>query len=296
MDLIKQYIVQSISAASNNLRLSTEKIEAVALLREEIARSENLSEDLRGMKKITELSTLAIRLNEIYNFLTQGQVDLFKLSEKFKEHSQFLIKDLSHMLDMVNPATLRKALDKLHGKVEIEINPSAKPKEELNGISIDLSKRNPDEIAFIKPETETIKEKLILDEEKDDQDVLIQNYESEILKPIKPLDSMLKQLVNNVINADELIEFSKIMKTNGELSAKIGFEIIANMHNIIAKALLLIRVRELMPGREVIEAMRACMIVIVAVVKGKEVDITNYLNKAEELGRKIQSIKIKDMI
>ena len=34
MDLIKQYINQSISTASNNLRLSTEKIEVVALLRE----------------------------------------------------------------------------------------------------------------------------------------------------------------------------------------------------------------------------------------------------------------------
>jgi hypothetical protein len=50
-----------------------------------------------------------------------------------------------------------------------------------------------------------------------------------------------------------------------------------------------------MPGREVIEALRACLIVIVAVVKGKEVDITNYLNKAEEFGKKIQSIKIKDL-
>ena len=297
MDLIKQYIVQSISAASNNLRLSTEKIEVVALLREEITRSENLENDIRGMKKITELSTLAIRLNEIYNFLTQGQVDLFKLSEKFKEHSQYLIKDLSHMLDIVNPITLKQALNKLHGKPEGETIPQAKEnQEESRGISVDLSKRNTEEITFVKPETETIKEKLILEEEKDEQDVFIQNYESEILKPIKALDLMLKQLLNNEINPDELINFSKIMKTNGELSAKIGFEIIANMHNIIAKSLLLIRIRELMPGREVIEAMRACLIVIVAVVKGKEVDITNYLNKAEEFGRKIQSIKIKDMI
>ena len=66
MDLIKQYIVQSIAAASNNLRLSTEKIEVVALLREAIVKSDNLEEDIKNMKKITELSTLAIRLNDIY--------------------------------------------------------------------------------------------------------------------------------------------------------------------------------------------------------------------------------------
>jgi len=30
------------------------------------------------------------------------------------------------------------------------------------------------------------------------------------------------------------------------------------------------------PVKEVIESLRACLIVIVAVVRGKEVDITNY--------------------
>jgi hypothetical protein len=36
--------------------------------------------------------------------------------------------------------------------------------------------------------------------------------------------------------------------------------------------------------------MRACLIVIVAVVRGKEVDITNYLNRAENFGRQIQDL------
>jgi hypothetical protein len=78
------------------------------------------------------------------------------------------------------------------------------------------------------------------------------------------------------------------MKTNGELSAKIGFEIIANMHRILSTAFSLLSTKELVPKPDVIESMRACLIVIVAVVKGKEVDITNYLNRAEEFGRKIQ--------
>ena len=299
MDLIKQYIVQSISAASNNLRLSTEKIEVVALLRESIIRSENLANDLRGMKKITELSTLAIRLNEIYNFLTQGQVDLFKLSEKFKEHSQYLIKDLSHMLDMVSPATLKKAMDKINEKPEDQLNEKGKEAGEKikddQGISVDLSKRKPDDTVFVKPETEVIKEKLIMEEEKDEEDIFFQNYEREILKPIKSIDNMLKNLSKNEFNPEELLGYAKLIKTNGDVSAKIGFEIISNMHNIIAKSLLLIRTRELMPGRDVVEAIRACLIVIVAVIKNKEVDIINYLNKAEEFGKKIHTLKIKDI-
>ena len=298
MDIIKQYIIQSLSAASNNLRLSTEKIEVVALLREVILRSGDLHSDIKAMKKITELSTLAIRLNEIYNYLTQGQVDLFKLSDKFKEHSQFLIKDLSHMLDIVNPGTFKKAIEKLTEDRELKpekISDRQNAKKNYDGLSIDLSKRQPDENIFVKPEAEVIKEKLIFEDDRDEESFFIQNYESEILKPIKPIDALLKQLSKNEYNPEDILNFAKLMKTNGDMSARRGFDIIANMHMILAKSLFLIRIRELMPGREVIEALRACLIVIVAVVRGKEVDITTYLNRAEDFGKKIQSIKIKDL-
>ncbi len=297
MDLIKQYIVQSISAASNNLRLSTEKIEVVALLREAILRSTNLEADIKGMKKVTELSTLAIRLNEIFSYLTTGQVDLFKLSEKFKEHSQYLIKDLSHMLDMANPVTFKNALNKINQSESPNNSlPAAEKKKAEDEIKVDLSKRVPDDSTFVKTESDILKEKLILEEEKDDEEIFLQNYEAEILKQIKPLDGLLKQLSKNEFNPEDLIHFSKIMSVNGEISGKIGFEIIANMHKIISKSLLLIRTRELMPGREVIESIRACLIVIVAVVRGKEIDITSYLNRAEEFGRKIQPLKVKEII
>ena len=81
MDLVKHYIIQSIIIASNNLRLNNQQIEVVALLKEAINKSDNLSDDLINMKKITELSLLAIRLNEIYNSLTQSQIDFLKISE-----------------------------------------------------------------------------------------------------------------------------------------------------------------------------------------------------------------------
>lgn len=298
MDLIKQYIIQSITAASNNLRLSSEKIEVVALLREAISKSEDLKLDIAEMKKITELSTLAIRLNEIYNYLTQSQIDLFKFSEKFKDHSQYLIKDLSHMLDMVNPATIKSSLNKIKEiklkNAEANLNSENPVLKTGNGINVDLAKRKYEESTFEKTETEKIKEKLILDEDKDEETFFIQNYESEILKPIKPLDAMLKLLSKNEVNPDEVLNFAKIMKINGEISSKIGFEIISSMHQIVSKALFMIRTRDLMPGKEVIEAMRACLIVIVAVVRGKEVDITNYLNRAEDFGRKLQVNKTRD--
>lgn len=285
MDFVKQYIVQSISAASNNLRLNNQKIEVVALLREFIVKSENIEEDIKQMKKITELSTLAIRLNDIYKYLKGSQIDLLKMSEKFKEHSQYLIKDLNAMLETVTPPIFKMALDKMKGyKVQEKAG---------DNISVDLSKRNGGTPAFEKSETDILKEKYIMEEDREEEDVFFQNYENEILKPIKPIDAMLKKLAENESSAEQLNSFAKIMRNNGELSEKIGFDIIANMHKIIAQALMLIKTRDLMPGVDVIESMRACLIVIVAVVRGKEVDITNYLNRAEEFGQEIQTIKIK---
>ncbi len=287
MDLIKQYINQSITIAANNLRLNNQQIEVVALLKEAINKSEDLSDDLINMKKITELSLLAIRLNEIYNFLTQSPIDLLKISDQFKEHSRQLIKDLGHMLDISTPSSFKTAIEKLKSGISF-------PKEEIN---VDLSKRVSDEEPFSKPESEKIKEKIILEDEKEeiDDDELIQKFESTIISPIKPLDNLLKKLSTEEVDYEDLIKFSKIMSTNGELSKRIGFEILTSMHNIIAKALILIRNRDLMPGKEVIENLRACLIVIVAVVRGKEVDISNYLNKAEEFGNQLATIKIKEL-
>ena len=295
MDLVKQYIIQSISTASNNLRLSTEKIEVVALLREAISGSGNLYEDIKRMKKITEFSTLAIRLNQIYDFLNEGRVDFLKLSDQFKEHSQSLIRDLNHMLDMVNPATFKDSIKKIKGEekediVEIE----DKTEESGNEISVDLSRREPDENVFETSESDKIKEEIILSEEKVIDDNSFENYESEVLKSIKPFDSLLKDLSEKDLNNEEIEKYANIMKENEKASLRNGFNIIANMHNILAHSLLLINSGVLVPSAELIESMRACLIVIVALVKGKEVDISSYLNRAEEFGKKIINQKIQD--
>uniref|UniRef100_A0A7V2ZJR7 Uncharacterized protein n=1 Tax=Ignavibacterium album TaxID=591197 RepID=A0A7V2ZJR7_9BACT len=285
MEFIKQYITQSISAAANSLRLSTHQIEIVALLKDAIIKSNDLSNDLIKMKKITELSTLAIKLNEIYNFLIHNNIDFFKISDQFKEHSRNLIKDLNHLLDTTTPLSFKNALEKLNPHTE-EFKPEKKEE-----IKIDLSKRKVDEEIFIIPETEKIKERIILDDENESEELFIQNFETNILKPIKPLDQMLKNLSNDDFDYEEISSFIKIMSDNGRLSKKIGFEIISDMHETIAQTLTLIKNRKLMPGKEIIEGLRACLIVIVAVVKGKEVDITNYLNRADDLQQKISKIK-----
>ncbi len=114
MDLVKVYLIQSITTAANNLRLNAQQIEVVGLLRETMVNSNDLGADLLLMKKTTELSKLAIRLGEIHSFLTQGKVDFVKISEQFREHSRYLIRDLNQFLENVSPKIYKDAFEKIN--------------------------------------------------------------------------------------------------------------------------------------------------------------------------------------
>lgn len=282
MDLVKQYIIQSLTAASNNLRLNSQQIEVVALLREMIQNSDDIANDIWEMKKITQLSTFAIRLNEIHNFLTQGKIDFFKISEKFKEHSQYLIRDLNHLLETVNPDSFKTALKVLKGETDEE-------EQEEKEIDVDLSKREADPEDLIIKESEALKAEFIMEDDTD-EDETYHNFEETILEPIKSVDALLENIALGKINNEEIIKYANVMSRNESISEKIGFDIIANMHSTISKALQFIKAGNLSPSTNVVEAMRACLIVIVAIIKGKEVDITNYLKKAEGFGKRIQLI------
>jgi len=282
VDLVKQYIIQSLTAASNNLRLNSQQIEVVALLREMIQNSDDIANDILEMKKITQLSTFAIRLNEIHNFLTQGKVDYFKISEKFKEHSQYLIRDLNHLLETVNPDSFKTALKVLKGETDEE-------EQEEKEIDVDLSKRETDPEDLIIKESEELKAEFIMEDDNDENEAY-HNFEETILEPIKSIDALLESIALGKINNEEIIKYANVMSRNASISEKIGFDIIANMHSTISMALQFIKTGNLLPSIKVVEAMRACLIVIVAIIKGKEVDITNYLKKAEGFGNKIQLI------
>lgn len=300
MDLIKQYIVQAVISAANNLRLSTEKIEVVALIRETIGNCEDLEKEIHEMKKITEFSTFAIKLGEVYNYISKSKVDFLKVSDKFKEHSYLLVKDLNILLDKVNPHMYHQLLNK-HQEETINLDLTKdniekipQPSEEKAAGPIKEDPQLDNKIDFeINEESENdrLKEEIILEDEEKEDTFLFENYEEKILKPIKELDALLKNLTPDKVNPEEIRRYLETMRKNAELSSKNGFGIIADMHKIFAHSLHLIESRAILPVKEVIEGMRACLIVIVAVIRGKEVDITNYLNRAEYFGRQIQNIK-----
>lgn len=282
MDLTKQYIIQSLVGAANNLRLSSEKIETVAILKERLSGAENLAEELKNFKKITELSKLGIKLSELLNYIESGKIDFLKLSERFKEQSYSLVKDLSNVLDILTPQAA-KALFGEKEEIPIKVDLTQIPIKGTSATfdySIDLPKRST---------ADDLKEAIILEELEKEAPFNFENFEEKVLKPVKELDSFLNRVLKFDYTDGEIHSYIKVMKENSELSQKIGFEVLSNMHSILAKGLDLIHQKKIAPSINVIESLRACLIVIVAVVRGKEVDITNYLTKAEGFGKSISS-------
>lgn len=274
MDLVKIYLIQSITTAANNLRLNAQQIEVVGLLRETIVNSENLGEELILMKKTTELSKLAIRLSEIHTFLTQGKVDFVKISEQFREHSRYLIRDLNQFLESVSPKIYKDAFNKVNDGFADSVDVELVDRSDLAGEIMEKEPSSQENNS----EEDNFEEKKNL--------ISSVDFEKKILSPVKSLDEVLKRISADESDESELIHFSELMQDHASLASLHGFELIAKMHEIVALTFESLSNGKLNAEKTVIEALRACLIVIVAVIKKKDVDITGYLNRAEEFGKK----------
>jgi len=273
MDLVKVYLIQSITTAANNLRLNPQQIEVVGLLRETIVNSDDLGSELLLMKKTTELSKLAIRLAEIHTFLTQGKIDFVKISEQFREHSRYLIRDLNQFLESVSPKIYKDAFGKMNGSsppLDVELI-------DRSNLAGELLKRD-----------DSIRQNELVKEEVSEENKKISNvdFEKKILSPVKALDELLKKISAGDAEDSELSKYLELMQDHALLASLHNFDLIAKMHEIIAASFEAISKGNLKTEKSVVEALRACLIVIVAVIKRKDVDITGYLNRAEEFGKK----------
>ena len=183
MNLEKIYLIQTITAAANNLRLNPQQIEVVGLLRETITKSDDVGAEFLKMKKSTELSKLAIRLSEIYSFLTHGKVDFVKISEQFKEHSRYLIRDLNQFLENVNPQVYKDSFNKINDGdsdiIDVELVDRG---NFASKVMIEGEDNGRNTINF----SETIENGFSLD------------FERKILKPIKELDEVLKKMSSGI--------------------------------------------------------------------------------------------------
>jgi hypothetical protein len=156
---------------------------------------------------------------------------------------------------------------------------------EASEINVELIDRELNDDALLIKESNALKEEIIMQDDSDDSESF-QNFEEQILAPIKAIDDFLKRLLTGKIDNKELSKYSAILEKNSLFAGARGFGIISDMHKILYSSFEEIKSGSLIINKSVIESLRACLIVIAAVVKGKELDITDYLNKAEEFGKK----------
>ncbi|MEN8192963.1 MAG: hypothetical protein ABFS12_09105 [Bacteroidota bacterium] len=286
MNFTKNYILQVITLASNNLRLSSDRIETVTFLKDYILNSEDIAEEIALMKTKTELSKFAIKLGEAYKYIESANIDFLKLTDTFKDHSNTLIIELSNVLDIVNLEQLRNILtsDENSDEIAIDLGHTEATKDIPTDI-VDNAKIESDEQPEELIERDSLKEEIILEEVTDPNRFDFADFEETILKPVAKLEKTLKGLVEDSVSEKEIVKLINVLKKNAKLSDEIGFTILAEMHTIFYTALEKISEKKIKLDTSLIESMRACLIVIVAIVRSKDVDINTYINRAEKLGK-----------
>ncbi|MBZ0178800.1 MAG: hypothetical protein K8F36_05870 [Melioribacteraceae bacterium] len=295
MKIEKQYIIQAVTIAANNLRLSSEKIEVVSLFKKHLNNCEDIESEISRMKKITELSKLAVKLGRLIEYIKSDHIDFLRLTETFKEQSHTLTIELSNMLDFVTPAKFKEITNKLsEQEIPVQLKQNVQREEALDKIQekVEVSENsilNKEEKSKITKEQldqiERKKQEFLFEDLEKEEEFDFENYEKTILAPVKKLEDLLKRFPQKEFLEEEVDDFMEKMLFNSNFSYKVGFDIIGKMHKIIASALLAIKNDEIASSEDTAEGIRACLIVIVAVVRGKEVDISNYLKKAEKFSK-----------
>lgn len=287
MDIKTEYILQAITNASNNLRLSSEKIEVVTLVREHLAGAENLEEEISRLKKITEFSKFAVRLDELYNYISGSLIDFNRISDQFREHTHYLVRELSNLLDVVTPVSFKSIVERKGGEgLQIEFTEGSKAELNINSLSPQSFSKEPLNVA---KESQPVSSNIKEEKEAGGDELVVEtgfdydNFVTSVLTPVKEFDRFLQDLEIGQRDPGKLEYYYDLMLRNINLSRQAELEIVAKMHRIISKALRLIRENEFTISKENIESLRSCLIVIVAVVRQKDVDISTFLDKAERL-------------
>lgn len=201
MNFINEYIIQSIVCASNNLRLSTEKIEIVTLIRQFFEKENDIALIIFLMKQKTEFSKFAVKLDTLYKFISKEKIDFTKITESFKEHCHFITQELGMLLDILSTAKTKELLEELleNKRSFVQAKQNKSEEKEVAGTTKD------DEILF---------------EDEEKEEFSFEDYEKKILKPIKKFDEFLNKLPTLNYTEKDINEITDLVKIECRLINK----------------------------------------------------------------------------
>ncbi len=289
-DITKTYLEQCFDKALTGIQLKAGQVEIVTKLRELLFKGNNIKGIIERMKKSTELSTFGIKVGEAYAFIEENEIDFSSVSHHFNEHTEKISQTIRNLIESVSWENFQRTIARLN-ELELAEEEGKKEKEEQIEFMLDYKPTENDD-----EETLEMKKDFILDDEVLIRDISFDEYREKILDSVKKIDELLNNLQENNYNDELLLKCIKTVETNKTLSENHNFEIITKMHGILADSLKLVGRDIVKINNQLIYAMRSCLIVIVAIIKDKKVDITEFLERAEFLGRELDKIKQREVI
>lgn len=282
MNIIKQYLVECILEASKNLYLSSDNSRVLSLLRRTIIQSFDLKNDINEMKKKTDLAKLAIKMGEIQRYLTKTKIDFHKFSDVFTEHTNLLIPVVKELLESVDSVEFSKIQEELSENAKQQKNAKiidviGKPKEQPNK-SAEIVLGQKLKVIHPKPDSNPIRKEL---------SKISPEYTETFMAQIKAIDAMLKRWQKAEFYQQEIKYFSELMGENVSFLEKKKTENLANLFRIVGATLFLVLRKDIVADKDIIESLRAALIVIVASLRKKDVDIEAYQKRTETLETKL---------
>jgi hypothetical protein len=258
----RMYLVQLLQYSATFLKLNKEQESLLYYFCNYLVTSNDLKADFQQLVKISEISALALKLKHAYEYISSPKLQFINISEYFKKQTNEIIYDL---LNFLNKVDLNKLKDILLPGLEIEY------KEENN----------------LEIETKTINKNIETVENPD-----YKKFEKRIIQQIKYYDEFLTRLYQQGIDLNELMEAVDEAKKIEEEIEEHKFEVLANIQNTFSTTLELIFKNTLPITNDTIESLRACLIVIAAVIKNKDIDLSYYLSRVDNLKKIINSFHI----
>jgi hypothetical protein len=286
MDFKKEYMIQSITAAANHLRLTSDKIESVTLLKEYLTKSKDIQKVVDDMKKVTELSKLGVRLNEILNFLNSDRIDFATLSETFKEQSHRIVKEVSYFLEITSPDLLKSVFESLEkGTYTAEVRENMNTKSGKDVAETSIKEEAGEAPDAVKVEAGKSKDEKLPEV---DQKILDEaDLTLNLINPLRELAAYINDIEEKKSNSKSIDHYIDLAKSNLNYAKDRSYPEIPKMMGIVIKTFEKVKLLQLSYNSDVIEGLRCCLIVSLAQVKKKNVDISGYIEKAERFGEKI---------
>ncbi len=248
MNWERAYIVQTYENAANNLRMNSRRLVNYTLIREFLTECDKMEAAIDEMKKITEFAKFAVKFDKVIEF-ARSVPDFVNLGTEMNKQINDLISVVREMLDEMEPEELAEKIETVKRNLSLPVSENDNvysPREET--------------------EKEFRTDKIL-----------------EVVNLIRNIDEYLNLCVSGSISGDDKEKFMEIVNRMNALLSDFSDSLIVEMKNIF-NALFGEIISRGVSRSEEIEAMRACLIVIVAKLKNKDVDISQFI----ELARRVE--------